>query len=372
MKASHLITSLDQAYGGPATALVGLASHLACDVQIAYGRGTGPWVPGATELRTQRIAYRSGVATGDAKQQMAAVVRGTNVVHIHGVWENIQYLGASAARSLEIPYVIRTCGMLDPWSLRNRSYWKKRLYLAFRLRKMLRHATAIHFTTRREADLAVRFTRPEQVVIEPNGLDLADYESLPKRGYWRGRLGIDESPLILFLSRIAPKKGLDLLIPAISALKDTSVRLIVAGPDEGGYCNVVQRIVAEHGIQDRVFFVGPLEGERKRQAYVDADLFALTSYQENFGNVVLESWACGTPVLVSDQVNLCDEVLGNDAGYVVPMEHSEVVKMLNDRLQDRKLLTKAGANGRKLAFDKYSWSSIANRWVSRYLEWSTK
>ena len=119
----------------------------------------------------------------------------------------------------------------------------------------------------------------------------------------------DQTPLVLFLGRINFKKGLDLLVPAFGRVvqKHPDARLAVVGPDNEGYGLKVRRWCEEQGIQDKVFFVDHLGFEKVKEAYVDADVFVLPSYTENFGLTVVEAMACGTPVVISDQVNIWRE-----------------------------------------------------------------
>ena len=242
----------------------------------------------------------------------------SNVVHIHALWEEIQHQGAVAACAGDIPYVITPHGMLDPWSL-SQSRMKKQLYLAWRLRRDLNRAAAIHFTSTVERDLSSPLKLKPPAIVEPNGVDLSEFENLPQRGSFRARYPqIGDRPIVLFLSRIHPKKGLDLLIPAFAAAAISQAVLVIAGPDSDGYAEQVRSEAARSGIGDRVIFTGMLRGRERLEPMVDADLFVLPSYQENFGIAVAEALAAGCPVIISDQVNIHAEVLAAGVGAVIP------------------------------------------------------
>ena len=370
----HILASRNLSYGGPVVALAGLANQQAKSDKVSvYYEFTSDGKPSPLDvfnpiqLPSRSLMNRFGIGDSlEAHMRACEQFRGVDVLHIHGIWEDIQCQAARYAISNNVPYVIRTCGMLDPWSLTNRSRFKKKLYLKLQLRKMLENAAAIHFTTQREAELAATYARDEQVIIEPNGIDLTTYDQLPERGALRQRLGIDERPLVLFLGRIAPKKGLDILLPAFAKIEKKEAVLAIAGPDEAGHVKQVKEIINQLGISDRVFFTGSLHSQEKLQALVDADLFALTSYQENFGNAVLEAMACATPVLISDQVNLCDDVIRSNSGIVVPLDRKATTAALNNVLEDREKAEMLGQNGREFAQNQFAWPMIASRWDKHY------
>ena len=370
----HILASRNLSYGGPVVALAGLASQQATKDKVSvFYETTSDGKPSPldefnpVQLPSRSIMNRFGIGDSlDAHMRACEQFRGVEVLHLHGIWEDIQCQGARYAISNNIPYVIRTCGMLDPWSLANRSRFKKELYLKLQLRKMLENAAAIHFTTQREAELAAPYARDEQVIIEPNGIDLSIYEHLPERGALRKRLDLGERSLVLFLGRIAPKKGLDILLPAFAKMNNQDAVLVIAGPDEAGHAKQVKEIINQLGISDRIFFTGSLRNQDKLEALVDADLFALTSYQENFGNAVLEAMACATPVLISDQVNLCDDVTRSESGIVVPLVKKATTNALNQILEDRSLANQMGTNGRELAQNHFAWPMIASRWENHY------
>src|SRR5262249_7650969 len=153
-----------------------------------------------------------------------------------------------------------------------------------------------------------------------NGINVTEYANLPPRGTFRETHGIPNDRLVLlFLGRLHPKKGFDLLLPAFARLKDDTL-LIFAGPSEERYQHSLKEEAIRLGIADRVLFTGMLLGSGKLAAFVDADLFVLPSYQENFGIAVAEALAAGLPVVISDQVNIHAEVAAAGAGGVVPTE----------------------------------------------------
>ena len=129
-------------------------------------------------------------------------------------------------------------------------------------------------------------------VVVPNGLSLEEFQQLPQRGGFRAKHPqVKDKPIVLFLSRVHYKKGLDLLIPAFAQAKLTAdAMLVIAGPVAQGFMPQLEALVREHGIADRTVFTGMLRGRDRIEAMVDADLFVLPSRQENFGIVIIRRW----------------------------------------------------------------------------------
>lgn len=381
MKVLHAIAGLDPRDGGPVAALRGLTAALSrhgarVHVVATYTNGAdlhlakeleavGVDVESVGPVRTPLGYHRS------LRPTLARLTSECDVLHIHGLWEQIQHVAARCAAARHVPYVFRPCGMLDPWSLRQ-SRWKKKLYLRWRLRRDLCRAAAIHFTTEQERRLTESLRLPPRAIVEPNGIDFTQYQNLPEPGAFRARhLQNSERPLLLFLSRLHPKKGLDLLLPALSRLKSSGEpmpTLVLAGPCSESYRRELDGIIARHGLEACVHFTGMLNEAEKLEALVDADLFVLPSYQENFGIAVMEALASGTPVIVSDRVNLCHVVADHGVGDVVAPNVEAVAAALTRWLRDAQRRADAGRRGRELARAHYDWPGIAERWIEHYDE----
>ncbi len=293
-------------------------------------------------------------------------VADTDVVHIHTVWEEPQHLAARSAKKQNVPYLISPHGMLDPWSL-SQSKWKKKLYLAWRLRKNLNDATALSFTTPIEQQLVRQLGLRPPGVIEVLGLDLNEYETLPPaRAFHEKFPEVGDRRIVLFLSRLHLKKGLDLLLPAFAQAKLADTVLVLAGPDDDGYQADVQAMVQELGLDEQVIFTGMLFDRDKHAALAAADLFVLPSYQENFGLVVIEAMAAGLPVVISDQVNLHPMVTEAGAGEVIQTQTDQVADAITRWMQDDAQREAVGEKARAEAFARFAWPAIGERWVSHY------
>jgi glycosyltransferase involved in cell wall biosynthesis len=206
-------------------------------------------------------------------------------------------------------------------------------------------------------------------IVEPNGLDLGEFAALPPEGAFRGRHPeLRGRAMILFLGRIHPKKGLDLLIPALARL-GKEARLVIAGPDQQGYRTVVEGMIRREGVGDRVIFTGMLHGMERVAALRDADLFVLPSYQENFGIAVAEALAAGTPVVISDQVNIHREIAAAGVGQVVETNVAPLAAAIEAWLGDEKRRRSAGERGRDFVRERYDWRRIAEAWREHYGQW---
>jgi glycosyltransferase involved in cell wall biosynthesis len=273
----------------------------------------------------------------------------------------------------KVAYVITPHGMLAPWSraqgsLLNR--WGKQLYLAGRLRKNLDHASAIHFTTSMERDLVAPMKLKPQAIIEPVGIELAEFEPLPSRGALRAREPrVGERAMILFLSRLSPQKGLDRLIPAFAEYlrqHPSDAVLVLAGPDYDGYSQVVRSLIDRSGVKERVVMTGMLRGRERIEALVDADLFVLPSHHENFGIVVAEAMAAGTPALVSREVNMWRDLESSGGGAALSGEVKELAAAMAQWMAEPQRRRAAGERGRAFALAHYNWDLIAGHWRGHY------
>ena len=203
----------------------------------------------------------------------------------------MQYLAARACRAIGRPYVFTPHGMLDSWSLRQR-WAKKRLYRWLRLDRELRGAAAFHTTSDAERREVEALGLGPRVIVEPLGIDMAEFEALPPRGTFRARYPqIGDRPLVVFLGRVHPGKGVEYLIPALGATRVRDVVLAVVGPDSKGYLAEMRKLADTHGVAERVLFTGMAVGAERIPPLVDADLFALPSDHENFGVSAVEALA---------------------------------------------------------------------------------
>ncbi len=252
-----------------------------------------------------------------------------DAVLIHGVW---QYLGVAAWRGLRdsaTPYFVFPHGMLDPWFARRYplKHLKKMLYWPMESR-VLRSARAVLFTSEEERAQAHRsfFHGPwtEEVVAYGTAPPKVDLTTARER-FLQSFPVLRGKRIVLFLGRLHTKKGCDLLLNAFASVRHArgpagNLHLVLAGPGDPGYLLQLRRILRsafreENEEEIPVCFTGMLEGELKWGAFAAAEAFILPSHQENFGIAVAEALACGTPVLISNKVNIWREIVDDKAGF---------------------------------------------------------
>jgi glycosyltransferase involved in cell wall biosynthesis len=249
-------------------------------------------------------------------------------VLVHGLWE-FTGLAALLAINGHRPYMVFTHGMLDPYFKRRfpLKHIKKWLYWIPVQYWVLREADRVLFTTDLERDLATKSfwlwnwkpmvvsygADPQMPVLHE--LLPAFYERCPEL-----KPGDAQQQLLLFLGRIDPKKGCDLLLEAFAAIapREPGLQLVMAGPAAWRWREQLQTITDRAGVSDRVHWPGMLLGDAKWGAFAACEAFILPSHQENFGIAVAEALACGRPVLISDQINIAPEIMADGCGLVEP------------------------------------------------------
>jgi glycosyltransferase involved in cell wall biosynthesis len=275
------------------------------------------------------------------------------------------------ARRAGIPYVIRPLGALNRWGMTRRRPWLKRVSFRLLERRILRGAASIHYTSEQEKAEAADLGVHGRSAVIPLGVDLAPFENLPPRGWLRRRWPeLARRPLVLFLSRVDPKKGLDLLFRALAGAtrRQPDIALVVAGSGEPAFEAKLRREATRLGLNGSVFWTGFLSDSDKLTALADADLFVLPSYSENFGVAAVEAMAAGLPVVVSDRVAIHREVAAAGAGLVVPCESDAVTAAVLRLVGDRSLAAELGARGRRLAWSHFSLASMVAGLMASYEE----
>ena len=334
MRILHVIRTLDPAWGGPVEGVRNLAKQALIHghhVEILCADDpASPWLA-SWNIQTH------GVGAGHLKKYGFAVeldrwlaenIRRFDVVVVQGIWMYFGYAVWKITRGTGVPYFLFIHGALDPW-FRKRyplKHLKKTLYWKTIEHKVLRDAERVLFTTQEELALADQAFHPYQCRAEVSGYGITppELDKFNKR-QWIEDLTIAHPQLgnrnfLLFLARIHEKKGIDLLLKAYSAAKrelaDTA--LVIAGPGDDKTISKLRHLASSLGVADDVVWTGPLYRDAKWHALQAAEAYILPSHQENFGISVAEALACGTPVLISDKVNIWREIASANAGLVQP------------------------------------------------------
>lgn len=377
MRILHVISGINRENGGPPIVLAGLAAaqvRAGLEVSIVATWTTNPCPEVVAELESRGIRVTHiGPARNPMSRHPATagrlgeLVARADVVHVHAMWEEIQHLACREAERQGVPYVMTPHGMLDPWNMSNRR-WRKRLYMLWRMRRNLRRAAALHFATTTERDAVARLKLGRPTIIEPFGLDAAEFATLPARGTFRARYPqLADRRFVMFLGRLDYGKGLELLIPAFAQAAPMDAVLVIVGPDShSGYRATVEALIEQHGLRQRATFTGMLNGDEKLAALVDADLLAQPSFHENFGLAVIEGLACGCPVLVSDQVYLHPWVTQAEVGGVARCTVESVAAELKRWMAAGGPRDAAAARARTAALETFNWDAIGRHWVEHY------
>jgi glycosyltransferase involved in cell wall biosynthesis len=285
-----------------------------------------------------------------------------DVVHTHAVYLWPMWRAARAAHQAGVPYVVSPRGMMEKGLIERQSPLLKAAWIGFIERRTFEEAAAIHVTSAREAEelRAFGFNLPPCVEV-PNGVDFADTSGtvspVVASAMAMGRY-------VLFLGRLHPKKGLDRLVAALQHAPEVS--LLIAGNDESGYREVIMQQATAAGVSSRVRLIGPAWGADKHALLHGAAAVALTSYSENFGNVVLEAMAAGTPVVVTPEVGLSTMVRESDAGMVTAGAPEAIASALRRLWQDPQAAAMMGRRGREIARQRYTWDAVAGQMSALY------
>jgi glycosyltransferase involved in cell wall biosynthesis len=351
------VRSLLPSFGGPAFSVSGLAVTLA-----KAGHEIGLWTPDQSAAATPLLPVNVSVQRLRGTESEAMQRFGQpDVLHDNGIWLPHNHRLANLAARRNIPRIVSTRGMLEPWAL-NHKRWRK--LIAWRLYQCrdLYRAGRFHATAASEAKNLQALGLGTPIDIIPNGVDVPE----PNGRFNSGTSGRRRPKTALFVGRINPKKGLLLLIQAWDQVRPSGWRLHIAGPDESNHQAQVEGAVSAAGLEDIITFLGPISGEAKKNAFFDAALFVLPTYSENFGIVVAEALAHGLPVLTTtgtpwSMLPACG------CGWCVDPTLEGFAKGLREATsQGLDALHLMGAKGRELVAAEYNWEAIGKRFIVAY------
>lgn len=363
----HIIEDLNPESGGPPAVVMELARHqrrAGHAVAVACGRGPR----GRSERdRLARAFAESDVrfvdlssATGSLRRRLDGAVESLRptVMHLHGVWGADVRHAAAVARARRTPYAISTHGMLHPYALSQRA-WKKRLYLAV-FPSILGRAGEILALNREEREHVSSRLRLRASVL-PNGIDASAYGDADPALFRRAHPQLGAAPFVLFLGRLHPIKGIDLLVRSYAVARRIGLRheLVVVGPEDGGG-DAARRAAVETGVDAHVHFTGPAYGELKRSALAACSALVHRPRFEGFGLAVVEGLAAGRPVVTTAVCRLDGAA---DAGAIVcaPDTDEGFAQELTALLADGSRAAAAGTRGREWVCAEFDWPRVVER-----------
>jgi glycosyltransferase involved in cell wall biosynthesis len=318
------------------------------------------------------------VLTKAALECAALHIKQADVLHLHGPWATSNAQLARLARTLGVGYVVSPHGMLDDWCLA-RGALKKKLHLAVMGRPMLNRARCVHFEGQEEGRQGRVHTSAPIAIGPPPPIDPRPFVSLPTPEIAREtfaplREGI---PSVVFLSRLTPKKGPDVLIDAAAKWKamGCACNVLLGGTgDPPEYEQALRAQVCSLGVEDRVHFLGLVTGELKWSLLRAATLVVLPTHQENWGIVLLEALAVGTPIITTKAVDTWPEFESSGGAVIIPKVTQGGGQALVDAVascvREPSKLRAMGEAGRVWALTNEEPGALA-RWYARMLAGET-
>ncbi len=249
-----------------------------------------------------------------------------DVIHVNDYRSVLAVVVSYYSKRYNKPYILQTHGAIMPFF--NKTILKK-IFDKIYGKKILEGASKIIASTELEADHYEIMKIKNNVEVIPNPVELSDFNASPKNGNFRRKYGLNNRKILLFLNRINRVKGLDLLLHSYAELGMTETMLVIAGPDDG-YLENMNELIEKFDIADNILYVGPLYGKEKIEAYADANVYVLPSLFESFGNTVVESLMCGTPVITTK--NCGNSYLAKKFGRVVKNDKNEFKNAIKDVL----------------------------------------
>ncbi len=367
MKVLHVIPSVDERSGGPATAIVPMCRALMRQgievllLSTTAGLSTGVMKGEVLDHKgVPAIFFESQLGESFKYSRplstwLRSNIQSFGVAHIHAVFNHSSVAAAHVCQKNGVPYIVRPLGTLDPWSMTQKSL-RKRLFWQISGRGIMDQAVAVHYTSEAEQNATESSLGLNHGRVIPLGVEAAVSKPVSK---------VTNDPYVLVLSRLHPKKGLDVLIDAFLSLVETPQfaewRLVLAGDGPVEYVSMLKA----RATSDKIVFAGWVDGDEKSALLNGASLLVLPSYQENFGLCVMEAMAQSVPVLVSPNVNLAAEIAAENAGWIAPIDQTALARTLVEALADKDELARRGCAGLQLS-RKYSWENSARELAELY------
>jgi glycosyltransferase involved in cell wall biosynthesis len=308
--------------------------------------------------------YRALTFNPDVIGFSRASLRQFDLVHFYGLYDLLGPAVSYFCRRQGIPYVIEPMGMYRPI---DRSFRMKRVWHRGLGDSYWSHAAQIVATSEMEQQELLEDGVPaRKLVVRYNGIDRTASDAQPARGAFRAKWGIPPNePLLLFLGRLIPRKGADILIDAFAQACPTACRLVIAGPEgEPGYLALLAERAHNAGVASRVIFTGALYDDAKAQVMADSDVFILPSRYENFANSAAEAVSSGVPVIITDACGIRTLIDGR-AGLVIAPEQHALADAIRALLSDRALYEKLQAGCPAVAA-QLGWDHLTEQMESYY------
>jgi glycosyltransferase involved in cell wall biosynthesis len=385
LRALHVIPSVSERHGGPSYAVRAMGRALikrGVDVLIATtdadGNGSRLNVALGSPVERGGVNYiLFGRDLDPYKISMGlwrwlnANIRNFDLVHIHALFSFSSTVAGRTARKHAVPYIVRPLGVLNRWGMENRRRLVKALSFRLIENPILKNAAAIHYTSRaeqREAALCDPLIAAHRSAVIPLPVIAPRYVS-PDKFLSRFPAATGKQ-LILYLSRIHPKKGVELLLEAVNRIASTqpSVLLVLAGEGPAEYLSILRRKVAELKLDERVIWPGFLTGDDKAAAFAAATIFVLPSFSENFGIAAAESVASGVPTVITEHVAIAEYLQQPQGALIVEASVEALSRGLAELLTSPEKRRLIAANGQRIAASCFSLGAVGSAIIELYEE----
>jgi len=382
MKVLHVIPSIAKVKGGPTQIILEMVKALrecGVDAEIVTTDDNGSErldLPLRQRIEYEQVPVwflprfsqpmRDFIFSADLTCWLWKHLKDYDLLHTHYLFSFAPTCAAAIARQQKIPYIVTPYGMLTPWALAHQQF-KKQIYSKIE-RHNLNQSVAIHCSTPEETQDVRNFQVSTPSFIVPYGVHLPTPQPQAKQHLHRAYGIPDTTPIILFFSRLHPKKRPDLLLKALKPLASLNhdFHLILAGSGESGYLRYLTNLVSSLGLQSQTSMTGFVTGQKKDLLLQGSDLFVLPSFSENFGIAVAEAMAAGLPVIVTPDVQIAPDIAAEKAGLIVEGEVNALTDAITQLLASPDLRQQLGENGKRLVSRRYSWSAIAEKLTSVY------
>jgi glycosyltransferase involved in cell wall biosynthesis len=379
MKIAHYLSRFRLEDGGVTRAVLDLCTALSgrahritmltfdpSDVPPAW-RNSGDGVPRIEPLT--RVLDRLPRLSRASVRQARRVIESVDLVHLHVPWDPVCAQLARLALAAGTPYIVSLHGMLDDWCMEQCPI-KKRVYLSLMGQRTLHRAAAVHCTAKAELEQSSKWFPDGNGVIVPLVFDTAAFKQLPGSGPARRRFGelSDGRPVVLFLSRIHYKKGIEHLVRAAARLRDEGrdVLVLVVGSGDEPYVNSLKSLVRDLDLDRSVRFPGFVSGVEKVSLYQAADVFVLPTSQENFGFVLFEALAAETPVVTTRGADTWPEIEGSGGAVIVDANERAIAGAVTALLDEPARRRRMGASGRKWVMENLSIEVVVQDYIDLY------
>ena len=386
MKILHISPSYKPAYiyGGPTMSISKLCEALVKEniqIQLLTTNANGE---GQLQIETNRPIIVDGVTVSYYKRllndpfhyspallkQLIHLIKNDEpqLLHIHSWWNITAICTCLIGILYKVPVVVSPKGMLTEYSFTNRSRFHKLLFHKV-FGKYLLHKSHLHASTIKEQEDLRLFSRPLSITIIPNLIRLPN-EDINAFGYKdRNTINIsddkDPSLKLIFMSRIEEKKGMEILMKALSMLR-FNWSLSIAGSGDLKYIGRLKALSKDAGIDHLINWAGQINDEDKFQLLSNHDLLVLPSHNESFGNIVIESLAVGTAVLVSENVGLSVYVKSNRMGWISKLTENDFKNSLNTIWQEKWKLKEIKIRAPSIVLEDFNDQLLVKKYIQLY------